>query len=157
METVATAKPAGVKVVHIFVADDARPLVIIYHRRGEGNWGNCHWGQRSFLQEEQLYIESLSFNSTNDGAYRPHFHPFSSTRHPCLLSRIDDVFHLLCDTVQGESGQRVVVVATHLTQHTLEVIPRREEGNEGERGGRGNEGGQVVRVRGKRNALHSSV
>ena len=44
METMTTAETAGVMIVHVLVADDTRTLVIILHRGGEEDRGNCHRG-----------------------------------------------------------------------------------------------------------------
>ena len=44
METMTTAETAGVMIVHVLVADDTRTLIIILHRGGEEDRGNCHRG-----------------------------------------------------------------------------------------------------------------
>ena len=59
------------------------------------------------------------------------FYPLPSTGCSILLSCVNDVLHLVSNTVQGEPGECIVVVATHLTKNTLEIIP-----NEMEEGGR---------------------
>ena len=44
METMTTAETAGVMIVHVLIADDTRTLIIILHRGGEEDRGNCHRG-----------------------------------------------------------------------------------------------------------------
>ena len=62
------------------------------------------------------------------------FYPLPSTGCSILLSCVNDVLHLVSNTVQGEPGQCIVVVATHLTKNTLEIIPDEMEEGGGEEG-----------------------
>ena len=65
METMTTAETAGVMIVHVLVADDTRTLIIILHRGGEEDWGNCHRGWRSFLQHKQRNMTNVQIVSTS--------------------------------------------------------------------------------------------
>ena len=62
------------------------------------------------------------------------FYSLPSTGCSILLSCVNDVLHLVSNTVQGEPGQCIVVVATHLTKNTLEIIPDEMEEGGGEEG-----------------------